>query len=417
MSYRITKIKARQILDSRGNPTVEATVYAGDDFAVASVPSGASTGSHEALELRDGKNSYGGLSVTQAVKNIETVINRLLKGMDVREQEQIDEAMIQKDGTYNKSKLGANAILAVSLAVARLAAQQSKLPLYRYLHDLSGLTNKMAMPVPLFNVLNGGLHADSGLDIQEFFLIAKAKKFEQRIEHAWLVIKKLKQLLSAKKYVTSVGDEGGFAPRLGSNRKALLVLKQSIEQVGLKFGKDVALGMDAAATEFFDMQTQTYRLTADKKNYKPLSVYKLYQKWTEEYSLEVIEDGCAEDDMPGWQKLTQVLGDKVTLVGDDLFVTQHQRLQTGIISGIANAVLIKLNQVGTVTETLATISLAKKYNYKVIVSHRSGETMDDFIADLSVAVSADYIKAGSLARGERLAKYNRLLAIAAELKQ
>ena len=417
MSYKITRISARQILDSRGNPTIETTVWAGKSYAIASVPSGASTGTHEALELRDGKKSYNGLSVNTAIRNVEKVIAPLLTGLDVREQEKLDAAMIKKDGTPNKSKLGANAILSVSLASARLAAELAGKPLYVYLSSLGGYGRQpWRLPTPLLNVLNGGVHADSGLDIQEFFIIPKRGSFAQKMEMAHAVISTLKSALVKKNFTVSVGDEGGFAPKLHSNEKALRFLREAVAKNNLHLGKDIALGMDAAASEFFDAEKSVYRLTADNKHFKPASMYQLYARWIKQYKLEIIEDGCAEDDMLGWQKLTIELGAHTLLVGDDLFVTQTGRLQSGIIAGIANSVLIKLNQVGTLTETLATIALAKKYNYKTVISHRSGETTDDFIADLAVATRADFIKAGSLNRSERLAKYNRLLKIEEELK-
>lgn len=417
MNNLISKIIARQILDSRGNPTIEATVYSGKVKASASVPSGASTGSHEAVELRDGGKSWQGKGVSRAIKNIETVISPLLKGCAVADQVELDQRMIAKDGTKDKHRLGANSILAVSIASARLASLLSNQPLYKSLAGQFGFSKPKQLPTPLLNVLNGGLHADSGTDIQEFFFIPKKGNFSKKIETGGLAISSLRQLLIRKKLSVGLGDEGGFAPKLSSNEKALRLMHEALKKAGLKIGKDVALGIDAASSEFFHLDSEVYKLKADKKNFKPVSIYKMYQKWIDRYGLEVIEDGCSEDDYLGWQKLTLHLGTSTVLVGDDLFVTDPARLQAGIISNIANAVLIKPNQIGSVTETMETISLAKKYGYKVVVSHRSGETMDDFIADLSVAVGADFIKAGSLARGERLAKYNRLMQIAEELKQ
>lgn len=416
MKNTITRIEAREILDSRGNPTVETTVWAGNAQASASVPSGASTGTHEALELRDGdKKRYAGLGVKKACNNVNTKIFRLLKGKPVLDIQAIDALMLKADKTANKSGLGANAILSVSLACARLGAQISGKPLYKFLAQSYGFKN-IQLPTPLLNVINGGVHADSGLDIQEFFIIPLKGSFADKIQNSRAVIHELKKFLVSKKMSVGVGDEGGFAPKLGSNRKALRALAQAIENSGFKLKKDFALGLDAAASEFFDVEKETYRFTADRKNFKPASVYKLYGRWAADFGLKIIEDPCAEDDFLGWQKTTTNLGSNVTLVGDDLFVTNVQRLEAGIIAGIANAVLIKVNQIGSLTETMATIKLAKKYGYEVIISHRSGETMDDFIADLAVAVGADYIKAGSLARGERLAKYNRLIAIERELK-
>lgn len=415
MKNIITRIEARQILDSRGNPTIETTVWAGNVSSVASVPSGASTGSHEAIELRDGvKSRYAGLGVQKACKHVNTIIAKLLKGKHVIDTAYLDALMIAADKTPNKSKLGANAILSVSIACVRLAAKLSAEPLYKYIGAQYGY-KKFALPTPLLNVINGGVHADSGLDIQEFFIIPLKGNMSEKLQRSHDVIRELKAGFIKKGLSIGVGDEGGFAPKLGSNKKALRALTAAIAAAGFRVGSDFALGIDAAASEFFDGETETYRVSADRKHYKPASMYKLYEQWIHLFGLKIIEDGCAEDDFLGWQRMTEALGHKATLVGDDLFVTNAQRIETGIIAGIANAVLIKPNQIGTVTETMAAIQLAQKYGYEVIISHRSGETVDDFIADLSVAVSADYIKAGSLARGERLAKYNRLLAIEAEL--
>ncbi len=416
MKRKISKITAREILDSRGNPAIETCVWSGKDFAIASVPSGASTGSHEAMELRDGdKKRYAGMGVKKAIANIHKKIAPLLVGKEVDDQSALDQLMIEKDGTKNKSKLGANAILSVSLATSRLSAQISGQPLYKHLAKANGYKIEN-LPTPLCNVINGGVHADSGLDIQEFFLIPQKGSFSDKLQRAHKIIGLLKKRLATHGYSVSVGDEGGFAPQLRSNEKALRFLADVVKLAGFKLGKEIALGFDAAASEFFDDKKEIYRFQADQKNFKPTSVYKLYQRWVDDYHIKVIEDGCSEDDFVGWQHLTHALGSHVTLVGDDLFVTNPQRIQTGIIAGIANAVLIKPNQIGTLTETLASIKMAQKYGYKVIISHRSGETNDSFIADLAVAVNADYIKAGSLARGERMAKYNRLLEIEAELK-
>lgn len=415
MINKITKISAREILDSRGNPTIETTIWSGDVFAVASVPSGASTGVHEALELRDGdKKRYSGLGVKNACRNVNTTIFKLLKNKPVSDIKEIDRLMIAADKTKNKSKFGANAILSVSLASARLAAKLANKPLYKFLESHYKF-NKPSLPTPLLNVINGGVHADSGLDVQEFFLIPLKGSFQEKIIKSHAVIRQLKSALMKKNLSVGVGDEGGFAPKIGSNKKALKALAEAIKSAGFKINKDFALGLDAAASEFFDSEREIYRLKADKKHFKPASIYRLYQSWYNTYGLRIIEDGCAEDDFQGWQKLTAALGGQATLVGDDLFVTDPQRIEAGIIAGIANAVLIKVNQIGSLSETMEAIKLAQKYNYKVVISHRSGETSDDFIADLAVAVGADYIKAGSLSRGERLAKYNRLMAIESEL--
>lgn len=415
MKPLITKILAREILDSRGNPTIEATVWAGSEFATASVPSGASTGIHESLELRDGdKRRFNGLGVRKAIQNVNIKIFKAVKGKSVLDLKSIDQILLDLDGTKNKSKLGANAILSVSLACARLGANLTNKPLYKHLAAQYSFKS-LSLPTPLLNVINGGVHADSGLDVQEFFIIPLKGTFADKINRSHGVIRELKKILVQKKLSVGVGDEGGFAPKLGSNKKALRVLVSAIEAAGFKLKKDFALGLDAAASEFFDAKKEIYSFKADHKHYKPTSVYKLYQQWINAYGLQIIEDGCAEDDFAGWQKLTETLGGQTVLVGDDLFVTDTARIESGIISGIANAVLIKLNQIGTVTETMAAIKLAQRYGYKVVISHRSGETSDDFIADLAVACGADYIKAGSLSRGERLAKYNRLLAIETEL--
>lgn len=411
----ITKIQAREVLDSRGNPTIETTVWAGDVSASASVPSGASTGIHEALELRDGdKKRYGGKGVLTACKNVNGAIAKKVVGMNPADQKSIDGVMLAMDGTKNKAKLGANSILSVSLAASRLAAKLQGVELYQYLAKTYGY-KPGKMPVPLFNVINGGAHADSGLDIQEFFIIPQRGKFSERLRMGAEVYQQLKKNLSAKKLTVSIGDEGGFAPHLGKNEKAFEVLSQAIKDTGYALGKDFAMGIDAASSEFFDAKTGTYNVTASGKKYTPKTIASLYKQWFEKYSLQIIEDGCAEDDFTGWKALTADLGKKTILVGDDLFVTNIERLQQGIDETMANAVLIKVNQIGSLSETLDTIKLAQKNNYKVVISHRSGETNDDYIADLAVAVNADYAKMGSLARGERLAKYNRLMAIEAQL--
>jgi len=409
---KISKIQALEVLDSRGNPTVQTTIWAGEIKATASVPSGASTGVHEALELRDGdKKRYNGKGVLKACKNVETKIFAAIKGMDVSHQEKIDNTMLELDGTENKSKLGANAILSVSMAAARLAAKCQKLELYEYLAQAYGYTPKLTSK-PLFNVINGGAHAvSSGLDVQEFFIIPQSGKFSEKLRMGAEVYHCLKKLLDAKGLATGVGDEGGFAPTLGSNEAAFKYLIEAIKNAGYVFGKDFKLGTDAAASEFFDKKKSLYILKADKKSYNSSQIYKMYKAWLDKYHLELIEDGCAEDDIVGWKFLTQELGHKAVLVGDDLFVTNLVRLQMGVTQKIANSILIKVNQIGTLTETLSAIKFAQKNKYKVVVSHRSAETNDDFIADLSVAVNADYIKMGSLSRGERMAKYNRLLEI------
>jgi len=412
---KITKIEAREILDSRGNPTVETTVWAGGVSATASVPSGASTGSHEAIELRDrDPKRYQGLGVFKACQQVNRTIFPAVKGLNPKQQEVIDSLMIDLDGTPNKAKLGANAILSVSLACARLAAKLEGQELYQYLANHYGYEIKH-MPVPLFNVINGGRHAASGLDIQEYFLIPQRGKFVERLRQAAEVYQVLKKNLQKQGFGTDVGDEGGFAPHLPTNQKGLAELAKAVKDTGYRLGKDFRLGVDAAASEFYNVKKESYRLNASQITYKPNNIYQLYEHWVNEYHLQIIEDGCSEDDFSGWQLLTQHLGSKAILVGDDLFVTNTERIQNGIIHGIANAVLIKPNQIGTLTETIAAINLAQQNNYRVVISHRSGETLDSFIADLAVAVNADFIKAGAPARGERLAKYNRLAQIEQQL--
>jgi enolase len=412
---KITKIHAREILDSRGNPTVETTIYSGDLSAKASVPSGASTGVHEALELRDGdKTRFGGKGVLKACRNVNDKIFKAIKGLSAGQQEKIDKIMLELDGTENKSKLGANAILSVSLAAARLAAKAQKLQLFQYLANLYGYELK-SLPTPLFNVINGGAHADSGLDIQEFFLIPQTGNFSSQLRMSVEVFHILKDDLAKKGLTVAVGDEGGFAPKLSSNEEAFRQLLQAIEKAGYRPGADFNLGMDAAASEFFDSKKGIYTLKASKLSAKSSSIYQIYKKWLAKYPIQIIEDGCAEDDFLGWKFLTQKLGSQVLLVGDDLFVTNPQRISLGITQKIANAVLIKVNQIGTLTETLAAIKLAQKNHYKIVVSHRSGEICDSFIADLAAATNAEFIKAGAPSRGERVAKYNRLLEIEEQL--
>lgn len=409
----IKQIKAREVLDSRGNPTVEATVILTNGVkASASVPSGASTGKHEALELRDGGKRYGGKGVQKAVRNIEKVIAPKLKGMRVTEQEKIDWTMIDLDGTKNKKKLGANAILGVSLACARAAALAQKKPLYLYINKLQKFGAVKKMPYATMNILNGGRHADNGLSIQEFMIIPKIRSFADRVRVGAEVFHALKKILKTKKLIALVGDEGGYAPRLKNNEEAIKLIIQAIKKAGYKPGVNVKLGMDLAASEFYKAKKYNLEKTAISAD----SMIKVLDQWTKKYPFELIEDPLDEDDWMNWAKITGFLGKKVLLVGDDLFVTNFDRLDHGINVGVANSILIKLNQIGSLTETLHTILLAKAYNYKVVVSHRSGETTDDFIADLAVGVQADYIKTGSLSRGERVCKYNRLMQIEQELK-
>ncbi len=411
----IIKITGREILDSRGNPTVEADVLLADgSLGRAAVPSGASTGEHEALEMRDGdKKRYLGKGVLKAVKNIETAIQKALIGMDASAQTQIDATMLALDGTANKGKLGANAILAVSLASARAAANSHQLPLYRYL----GGVNACLLPVPLMNIINGGAHADNSVDLQEFMIVPHAAaNFSQAIRMGAEVFHNLKSVLKSKKYSTAVGDEGGFAPNLGSNEEALDVILEAITKAGYKPGKEISLALDCAASEFYDKKSGKYvfkKSDGSQRNSAELADY--WASWTAKYPIVSIEDGMAEDDWAGWETLTKKIGAKCQIVGDDLFVTNTKRLAEGIRRGIANSILIKVNQIGTLTETLETMEMAARAGYTNISSHRSGETEDSFIADLAVATNAGQIKTGSASRTDRMAKYNQLLRIEEEL--
>ncbi|MGB9866999.1 MAG: phosphopyruvate hydratase [Bacillota bacterium] len=407
----ISAVSAREILDSRGNPTVEVEVILENGVVGrAAVPSGASTGAHEALELRDGGDRYGGKGVLRAVSNVKDQIAPKLVGHDVSDQAGIDGIMIQLDGTPNKARLGANAILGVSLACARAAAESIGVPLFRYLGGL----NACVLPVPLMNVLNGGKHADNGLDLQEFMIVpAGAGSFGESLRMGVEVFQSLKALLKAKGLSTSVGDEGGFAPRLRSNEEALELLTTAIERAGYRPGEEVFLALDPAASEFY--ADGEYVLHNEGLKLDSEGLVELYSRWIQRYPIISIEDGLAEDDWAGWAHMTHALGSKVQLVGDDLFVTSRQRLDKGAKEGAANSILIKVNQVGTLTETLETIGLAKNLGYGVVVSHRSGETEDTFIADLAVAAGGGQIKCGALSRTDRVAKYNQLLRIQEQL--
>ena len=418
-SPKIKSIKALEILDSRGNPTVRVQVSLSNGAsASASVPSGASTGSHEALELRDGdKKRYGGKGVIQAVQNVNNVIAPRLKGKSPFKQRKIDQLMIELDGTENKSKLGANAILGVSLAVARAAASAVKLPLYQYLRRIYQLPFKeFKLPTPTMNILNGGAHANWSLDIQEFMIVPLQKSFAEKLRCGAEIFQALGALLKKKGYDTLKGDEGGYAPRLAGNEAAFAVILEAISQAGYVAGKGVKLAIDAAASEFYNKKNKVYQLKADQKNLSSGEMIGLVENWINRYPLISVEDGLAEDDWQNWAVLTRKIGKKVSLVGDDLFVTNVKRLQKGIEQKIGNAILIKLNQIGTLSETIDAIVLAKQNGYKTSISHRSGETADTFIADLAVAVNSEFIKTGSLSRSERVEKYNRLLEIEQELK-
>ncbi len=408
----IEAVTAREILDSRGNPTVQVEVLLiGGARGVAAVPSGASTGAHEAVELRDGdKGRYGGKGVLQAVANVEDTISDALVGLDATDQAMLDEVMIELDGTPNKAKLGANALLGVSLAVAKAAAEAQQQPLYRYLGGVSAHT----LPVPMMNILNGGKHAENSTDLQEYMILpVGAGSFRDALRMGAEVYQALKKVLHGRKLNTNVGDEGGFAPSLGSNRDALEVIVAAIESAGYKPGVDIFLGLDAAATELYD--NGKYVLAREGRTLTSQEMVDLYERWSGEYPLITIEDGLAEDDWEGWSLLRQRLGSRVQLVGDDLFVTNTERLKRGIVEQSANSILIKLNQIGTLTETLEAIEMAKRASFSAVVSHRSGETEDTTIADLVVATNAGQIKTGAPARSERVAKYNRLLVIEDEL--
>jgi enolase len=408
----IEDMQAREVLDSRGNPTIEvAVLLMGGAHGVAGVPSGASTGAHEAVELRDGdKSRYGGKGVLNAVRHVNETIRDALVGRDAAEQMLVDDLMIELDGTANKARLGANAILGVSLAVAKAAANANQQPLYRYVGGVSART----LPVPMMNILNGGRHADNSTDMQEYMILpVGASTFREALRMGAEVYQGLKKVLQGKKLNTNVGDEGGFAPSLSSNREALEVIVAAIEAAGYKPGVDIFLGMDPAASEFY--QDGKYVLAREGRTLTSSEMVDLYEQWLNEYPIITIEDGLAEDDWEGWAQLQQQLGQRVQLVGDDLFVTNTERLKRGIHEHSANAILIKLNQIGTLTETLAAIEMAKRAAFTAVVSHRSGETEDTTIADLVVATNAGQIKTGAPAHSERVAKYNRLPAIEEEL--
>jgi enolase len=407
----IEDVRALEVLDSRGNPTVAATVtLASGVQGTATVPSGASTGANEAVELRDGGARYGGKGVTKAVENVNTLIADEVLGLDAFDQPALDAAMIALDGTSNKGKLGANAILAVSLAAARAVATTLEMPLYRYL----GGTNGKTLPVPMMNVINGGKHADNRVDMQEFMLAPIGfTTFSDALRAGVETFHTLKKVLSKRGYDTNVGDEGGFAPNLGSNVEAVEVLLEAIEKAGYTPGEQIALALDPASSEFY--RDGAYHLEAEDKVLSSDEMIAYWAEWVDRYPIVSLEDGLAEDDWSGWAKMTRAVGDRVQLVGDDLFVTNVEFLGRGIREGVANAILVKVNQIGTLSESLDAIELAKSAGYRNMISHRSGESEDAFIADLAVAVNAGQIKTGSASRSDRLAKYNRLLTIEAEL--
>lgn len=413
MTY-IAKILAREILDSRGNPTVEVEVITENGvMGRAAVPSGASTGVHEAVELRDDdEGRYMGKGVTKAVHNINNLLNEELNGAFIFEQNLIDRAMIGMDGTDNKSILGANAILGVSLAVAKAAAMESNLSLYRYI----GGVNANTLPVPMMNILNGGSHADNNVDVQEFMIMPfGAATFSEALRMGVEVFHNLKKVLKDMGMSTNVGDEGGFAPDLKSNEDALQVIMKAIEKAGYKPGEEVYIALDVASSEFYDKETKKYKLASSGEDLTSSDMISMLSSWCEKYPIVSIEDGLDEDDWTGWKELTDKLGSKVQLVGDDLFVTNTRRLQRGIDEGVANSILIKVNQIGSLTETIDAVNLAKVNEYASVISHRSGETEDTTIADLAVALNTGQIKTGSASRSDRIAKYNQLLRIEEEL--
>jgi enolase len=429
---KIASIQGREILDSRGNPTIEVEVVLDNEVkATAAVPSGASTGKFEALELRDGDmKRYGGLGVLKAVENINTKISKALIGKNALHQLAIDEIMLELDGTENKSNLGANAILGVSLAVCRAASISKSIPLYQYINEISEIGEKPKLPIPMFNVLNGGKHSDSGLSIQEFKIIPTGiKKFKEQLRAGSEIFHTLKKIIEISRQSSGVGDEGGFSPKLESNTKALEIINQAIKESGYCLGKEINLGIDAAANSFYNEEEKHYILKPEGVNLEKERLIAMYREWIDKFHVVSVEDGLAEDDWSGWKMMTEKIAGKLIskdvpknvlsenmLIGDDLLVTNVKRVEKAIKEKACNAVLIKVNQIGSLSETLACINLAKKHKLKIVVSHRSGETTDDFIADLAVGTAAEFIKSGSLSRGERLCKYNRLMKIEEEIK-
>ena len=415
---QIKKVYAGEILDSRGNPTVEVEVELVSGVrATAAVPSGASTGTFEALELRDGdEKRFGGLGVLKAIKNVNEDIQKAVLGMEVSAQKEIDAKMLALDGTENKSKLGANAILGVSLAVARAAATEKGLPLYKYIAKTYGFPAKFTMPIPMFNVINGGKHSDSGLSVQEYKVVPNGiQTFREQYRAGSEIFHKLKDILASEGQSTAVGDEGGFAPRLENNAKPLELINRAITEAGYVAGQEVNLGLDVAASSFYDEKENQYIFKPESNGVTREMLVNIYNEWIAKYHIISIEDGLQENDWEGWHAMEEKIGGRVMTIGDDLLVTNVKRLETAIAEKACNAVLIKVNQIGSLSETIACIKLAKKNQMKTVISHRSGETTDDFIADLAVGAHAEYIKSGSLSRGERICKYNRLLKIEEEL--
>ena len=411
----IKNIHGREILDSRGNPTVEVDLTLEDgSFGRAAVPSGASTGSHEAIELRDNDHRYRGKGVQKAVNNVNTTLKNALKGKEF-DQKSLDETMIALDGTPNKVNLGANAILGISLAFARAAAKSDDVSLYQYFNSISGEKDSPTLPIPMMNILNGGKHAENSLDFQEFMIVPfEAETFAEKLRCGAEIFHTLKQILKKRGFNTAVGDEGGYTPSLATNETAIKIIVEAIEKAGYVAGEQVAIALDVAANEFFS--EGTYHFSTENKTLSTKELVSYYKDLTEKYPIISIEDGFAEDDWEGFELMTKELGDKIQIVGDDLFVTNKERLEKGIERGAANAILIKLNQIGTVTETIETVQTAQKAGYRSIISHRSGETEDTTIADLAVGLGVGQIKTGSLSRSERIAKYNQLLRIEEELK-
>lgn len=410
----IANVHARQILDSRGNPTVEVEVITAEGvMGRAAVPSGASTGMHEAVELRDGdKSRYLGKGVERAVQNVMANLNEALQGASIFEQNLIDRAMCSIDGSENKANLGANAILGVSLAVSHAAANTVGLPLYRYV----GGVNANTLPIPLMNIINGGAHADNKVDVQEFMIVpVGAERFSEALRMGAEVFHHLKAVLKKQGHMTNVGDEGGFAPNLASNEDALKVVMQAIESAGYKPGEDICIALDCASTEFYNAEKKMYQLESTGESLTSADMVGVWADWCKRYPIVSIEDGCAEDDWEGWKLMTESLGEKIQLVGDDLFVTNVNRLAKGINEGIANSILVKVNQIGTLTETIDAVNMAHRSGYTSIMSHRSGETEDTTIADLAVALNTGQIKTGSASRSDRIAKYNQLLRIEEQL--
>lgn len=413
MSY-ISSVHARQVLDSRGNPTVEVDVYTvSGAMGRAAVPSGASTGAYEAVELRDGdKSRYLGKGVEKAIQNVNTIINEALQGAYVLDQKAIDLQLLKLDGTENKSRLGANAILGVSLAVAKAAAAELGISLFKYIGGVGAVT----MPIPMMNILNGGEHADNKIDIQEFMVMPLgAKSFSEALRIGVEIFHQLKKVLQEKGYSTNVGDEGGFAPNLGSNEEAIEFVLEAIKQAGYKPGEDVWIALDAASSEFYDRENKKYIFESTGEEKTSAEMVSYWKEWSEKYPIISIEDGLDEDDWEGWKMLTEAIGDKVQLVGDDLFVTNTKRLARGIEENTANSILVKVNQIGTLTETIEAVQMATRNGYTSVMSHRSGETEDYTIADLAVALNCGQIKTGSASRSDRMAKYNQLLRIEEEL--